>query len=199
MDKNTARQKENTWKKTPEKGKKPTSRKACFYFSINVVPEKKQTLTFLSAEPQWEKSAWYRDIPTGSTGGAKKQSWRETLQWIFMQSCFLLILDVHLSSAAVGFPSTGVLVCPLASCWPPSAFILVMRNIELLLQQVLLLFFFLFLLPVVRQDEAAELFRPNVFLPSVIILTLHRLIPPQSDLTLWPCLLSAIRLAWQNL
>lgn len=31
----------------------------------------------MSAKPRSEKSAWYRDITTGSTGGAKRQQWGE--------------------------------------------------------------------------------------------------------------------------
>lgn len=35
------------------------------------------SLTHVSAEPHSEKSSWYRDITTGSTGGAKRQHWGE--------------------------------------------------------------------------------------------------------------------------
>lgn len=106
-----------------------------------------------------------------STGGAKRQQPRE------------ISLNIHAVTLTTYFRSAALIccrllslrwrttVCPLASCWPSSANLLVMKNIELLsgLQQVLLFFFFF--LPVliccfgaeeqprsIRQEEAAEPF-----------------------------------------
>lgn len=71
-----------------------------------------QTLTRVSAEPNSEKSAWLETSPQEVVEVLKDSS-KERFQWIFMQSCSSLILDLQLSSAVVCSPSAGVLQCVL--------------------------------------------------------------------------------------
>lgn len=126
----------------------------------------------MSAELHSEQSAGYRDITTESTGGAKRQQWREIAVKVHAVTFIRYFRSAAFICTSLVSFRWCITACPLASCWPSSAYILVMKNIELLggLQQVLLFFF----LPVVicsfyaeeqpwsvRQDESAEPFRAD--------------------------------------